>query len=290
MSTTQVPVKFPRPYAVRGSAAARNAEPSVTRGINLLEKPGLSWAAARETAMFAVHHRDEWEDLDPAEAVEVLRRHHRGVWDGRAAMGTLVHALNEAYVRGETVDLDAEVRRMAETEHAARGWRGREDEVIAQAVLYADGLDKFWQEWCPTECVSEEVVRTPGLYIGQCDMRCRLIDGRTARLDLKTTAEQDPAKAYYHDSWALQLAAYEHAPEVVIYGADEEGRPVEIGTEPNPAHDVLAVVHLRGDGDYELLEVDGSDETLRAFVELVHLLKWRRGLGECKPLTREGTP
>ena len=252
-----------RPYSRIGGT-----EPSVTTIIgDMLGKPGLPWAAARETALFAVHHRDEWSALGAEDAVDLLRRHHRGVWDSRAAMGTAAHAVNEAWCRGETVDLGAMVQEMAATERQARSWAGREDEVVAALDGYVAGLERFWTDWAPETVAVEYVVRTPGAYIGTADW-CAVLDGRPLLLDIKTTAQQEGDKGIYHDSWALQLAAYRFGVEAVTYAPDDKGRLAEVGTGAVPETAGAAVIHLRGDGDYALLPLEADRAMHETFLNL----------------------
>lgn len=270
-----------RPYA-----RIRNAEPSVTTIIGALDKPGLPWAAARETAMRAVYHED-WRDMDPAQAVDLLRRHHRGVWDGRAAVGTLVHAVNERWAAGEDADVDQMIGDALESDRAAAGWRA-EPALFADVVHgYLDGLERFWHEWTPEQHEVEAVVRMPGVYVGQRDWRCRM-GGRGWLLDLKTTAEQDAEKGIYADSWPLQLAAYNHAPEIVRYAEGDDGRPVEVGTEPNGVAERCGIVHLRGDGHFALYEIDAGRDVFDRFLDLARVHAWRRKPPVPRPITREG--
>jgi hypothetical protein len=280
--TATAPVTLTR--AQRSRPYARSGIPSVTTGIENLSKH-MEWGSAKETALFAVHHRTVWENLDPDEAVELLRTHFRGVWDGRSAMGTLVHAINDAWCRGETVDVLDIIEDMAEDDRKAIAWRGQTEDVVAVALGFIKGLRLFWQEWRPTDNHTEEIVRLPGVFIGTSDWRTRLRDGISTRLDLKSTSQTDEAKGIYHDSFALQLTAYNRAPEIVHYDWNEKGKPFVAGTEPNERCDRLAVVHLRGDSKYELLEVDGSDDTYRQFIALLGLNNWRKNLGEPRRLT-----
>jgi len=78
-----------RPYA-----KTPGGPPSVTQVLSILSAPGLSWGAARETALYAVHHQDQWSGLRTADAVDSLYKHHRGVWDHRALLGTAIHQIN----------------------------------------------------------------------------------------------------------------------------------------------------------------------------------------------------
>ncbi len=85
-----------RPYARK-----RGGPPSVTTIIGAQAKDGLQWGAAKENALFAVHHYDEWCDLDQPEAVDRIRKHFKGVWDGRAALGTLVALIGIEVLAGD---------------------------------------------------------------------------------------------------------------------------------------------------------------------------------------------
>lgn len=271
-----------RPYSrIKGS------EPSVTTIIGeMTGKPGLSWGASKETALFAVHHQDQWIDLDPVDAVDRLRRHFQGIWDGRASMGTVAHAVNEAWCHGQTVDLSEMVAEMSETERSAKTWRGHEADIVSQLDGYVAGLEKFWHDWQPESIATEYVVRTPGVYIGTTDWLAE-IGGRRLLLDIKSTAERDVTKGIYHESWALQLAAYRFAAETVTYGENDKGKPVELSSEPNHASDGAAVIHLRGDGEYVLYDVAADDNAYIAFIHMAEARKWVKALAAPRPLVRE---
>lgn len=265
------PVEPRRRTPARPYANKRGGPVSVTT-CNVLDKH-LDWAAARETAMFAVHHQHEWAGLDPDDAVERVRRHFRGLWDGRAGMGTLVHAVNEAWTWGEDVDLAALVTQMA---HADRRpiqvWQGVERETVDMAQGYVNGLERFWIEWQPITVATEEVVRYTGdlPYIGQRDWTADLADTQRWLLDLKTTAQADETKGIYADSWRLQLAAYRHATEIVVY--DDAGN--EEATHPNYPVDRCGIVLLRGDDTYTFYEVQAGEAEWDRFMQLRALYEW----------------
>lgn len=223
--------------------------------------------------MFAVHHEDEWRHLETAKAVDRLRLHHRGVWDGRASMGTATHAVMEAWIHGQTVDLYKLVCEMAANDRQAKSWVGHEDEATVKLGGYVDGLEKFWHEWMPEDIDAEAVVRQPGVYIGQRDIVATM-RGQRWLLDAKSTAEQDAEKAIYGDSWALQLVAYDRAPELVRYGWDEAGKLRETGTEPNERSDRHGIIHLRGDGKFTLFEVQANDAAYAVFYGLAKMAHW----------------
>lgn len=232
-----------RPYA-----RTRKHGPSVTTILGALGGKNLEWGSARETAKFAVHHRDEWLDLEPTEAVELLRRHFRGVWDGRAQVGTTVHAVNEAWTWGE------------------------EAEYPSTLDGYIDGLAQFWTDFAPATVATEEVVRhvdKVNPFIGQRDWVCD-IAGERWLLDIKTTAELDPSKGLYFDSWRLQLAAYRGCEEIVEYDADGK----EIGSHPAYPVDKCGVLHLRGDGAYSLFEVRAGAGEWNRFLQVCCVHRW----------------
>src|SRR4051812_24380141 len=98
-----------RPYA-----KTPGSPPSVTQVLGILSAPGLSWGAARETALYAVHHQDLWSGLGSSAAVDTLYRHHRGVWDHRALLGTAVHQINAEWCQGHTVRVSDVIQEMRE--------------------------------------------------------------------------------------------------------------------------------------------------------------------------------
>jgi hypothetical protein len=261
-----------RPYA------RLKTEPSVTTVIGELHKPGLEWGASKEAAMYAVYEQAEWSSMDPVDAVDRIRRHFKGVWDGRAAMGTLVHTVNELWIAGQSADLGALVKDVPV-------WANQLDEKMEEASRYVEGLEKFWNDWEPSEFRSEDVVRQPGQYIGTRDLFGKL-RGELCLLDLKTTAQQDAKKGVYGPEWSLQLAAYNAAKEVVIYKRDEKDKIVIDRVEDNEPADHCRIVHLRGDGEYTLFEVEAGIEQYDAFLQLLHLHLWRKAQKEPTPINR----
>lgn len=231
---------------------------------NILDKH-LDWAASREAALFAVNHRDEWATLPEPDAVDRIRRHFRGVWDTRAAMGTLIHSVNEAWSWDEEPDLLALIEAAK-----VRLWKDRELEAVGEANRYVNGLERFWLDFAPVTVATEEVVRDPVRgYIGQRDWVAD-IGGDRWLLDLKSTAQQDESKGIYVDSWRLQLAAYRHAPEIVLYQPDG----TEDGTHPNYPVDRCGVVLLRGDDSYTFYEVQADHAEHSVFLSMLGLHRW----------------
>lgn len=285
-TTAPAPISVHRPYAhVKGS------EPSVTTAIGVMDKAGLAWGAAKETATFAVHHPDEWTHLEAADAVERLRTHHRGVWDGRAAMGTLAHSVLEVFAADDEIDIAHLVQHTIETDRNAKSWKSRQlDDVIEQALGYVLGIEAWWADYVPTGLLSEVVVRTPGKYIGQTDLRCT-IASEDWLIDAKSTAQQAEGKGVYADSWTAQLNAYAFATETVEYAARYEGDKLkveEIGTGPWTPPQRLGVLHLRGDESYSFYEIPLSKAHHDAFLSMVDLYQWRKAIPNALPTLTRG--
>lgn len=260
-----------RPYAKNP-----NAPPSVTQVIGCLDKPGLSWGAARETANYAVHHPDKWQSLPTVDAVTTLYRHHRGVWDHRALVGSAIHEINAQWCQGNTVSLKGIVSSIRER---SRLWqRLPAAELYAELLPMADGLADWWRTAKPEPLSWEEVVRypVPGLdYIGTLDWRASL-KGRPFLLDLKTTGSYKYGKNKYWDQWRLQLAAYRYATEAVLYDNEDQ----EKTTVPLPPVAGAAILHLYRDGHTEFHPVKAEAEEHRQFLNLRAVYGWRQGAGQ----------
>ena len=257
-----------RPYANK-----RKWGPSITSVIGSMAKDGLQWGAARETAIYAVKHANEWMTMGMNEAVEKLRVHFDVLWSGQAAMGTLIHSINEAWTYGEGVEVREEVDKIIADKRPPKIWMGREDEVVEQAQPFIDGLEKFWRDNNPQTIQSEEVVYYPHpelAYIGTRDWIVN-IDGRIGNVEVKTTAQQDYEKGLYFDSWRVQLAAQRHATRRLFFDADGK----LIGEEDNYPVDFCGVLHLRGDGGYQFFEVQADKDEWEVFLTLRRLHDWR---------------
>ncbi len=260
-----------RPYA-------NSSLPSVTTVIEELSTPGLSWAAARETARFAVYHPNEWMHLSDEQAIDRLYRHHRGVWDGKAATGTLLHRIAAHLADGSQLsptEVEAAVRTaMDHTKDARSWWKEPFDKTVERVLGYVNGLETFWADQNPSSCESEVVVRYPDVYIGTADL-CATIGGVRTLVDLKTTAQQTQSKGIYADSWALQLHAYAYATERVNYDV-VDGDVVEVSTTAWDQPDRLCILHLRGDTGYTLREIPKSDDVFQHFLRLCQIHEWRK--------------
>ena len=273
-----------RPYSkVKGSEA------SVTTILSVKNTPGLDWAAALLTAEYAVLE-DTWKVdnggavLSPEDQIDNLRRYFKGIWDGRAYMGTLTHKVMEAWAAGEVVELADLVNAHAPWTKSAEVF----DVKVAEAQKYTNGLAAWWEDAEPTDCLTEQCVRVPGQYVGTRDLVCTINDERWL-LDVKSTNHKwDPKvkpekqKALYGDSWALQLAAYRYAREIVTYewipGTDSRGKPkdqlVVASVGANEPVERTGIIHLRGDDTYHFYEVDARVDTYDVFLSLIPIAAW----------------
>jgi PD-(D/E)XK nuclease superfamily len=261
-----------RPYA-----RDRNAPPSVTQVVGTLDKPGLSWGAAKETAAYAVHHMAAWSDLPSDRAVSILYRHHRGVWDHRALVGSAIHEVNAQWCQGNSVRVLDIIQGIRER---SRLWQEMpEDQLYSELLPMADGLSRFWTEAKPVPLSWEQVVRyragNPDLaYIGTLDWRAE-INGQPLILDLKTTGSVKHGQGKYWDQWRLQLAAYRYATEAVLYREH-----TEVGTFELPEVAGAAVVHLYKDGKVEFNPVKAGPREHEVFLALRRVYGWRQGEGQ----------
>lgn len=261
-----------RPYARKPGGP-----PSVTTVLSVLDKPGLYWASARETATFAVLHQDQWIDLPTDQAVDRIRRHFKGIWDHRAALGTAVHQVNEAWAHGEEVDLN-DIIDQVQAEN--RVWAKMDvGQIFAELSVMVDGLEEAWRALRPETISAEDVVRYSKVerqvYIGQNDWRVR-IHGHSYLVDVKTSGQTDPDKGFYPDSWRLQLAAYRGCNEKVLYDDNCD----EIHTEPLPPVERCAILHIRANGKWAFLPVAAGGTEHNHFLRLRDLYGWLKSEGK----------
>jgi hypothetical protein len=256
-----------RPYANSGL-------PSVTQVLSLLSAPGLPWGAARETAKYAVHHLDQWRDLRPEDAVDTLYRHHRGVWDHRALLGTALHQINAEWCQGHTVKV---IDVIQELRHSSRLWRQKpETDIYRDLLPMADGLARVWERLKPETLSWEQCVRyrnpiALGLdYVGTTDWRA-VLDGEPFLLDLKTTGNTKLGAGKYWDQWRLQLAAYRYCTEAVVYDCLVETDILEL-----PPVAGCVIVHLYGDGEFQVDGIQAGPAEHEIFLALRKAYGWRK--------------
>lgn len=213
--------------------------PSVTTIINVLGKPGLPWGAAKETALYAVHHMDEWTTLPPEVAVDKLRRHHKGVWDNKRDKGSAVHEIAKAWAAGRDVDVPVELNG------------------------YVDALERFYAEWDPMWIeVERSVISETHGYAGTLDAVADL-GGAVWELDFKTGADVWPEAA-------LQLAAYRYADGMAVWSDDAKSYTLE----EMVTVERCGVVHLADDGTYRLVPIEAGRREFDAFLAARALWEW----------------
>jgi hypothetical protein len=254
-----------------------NAPPSVTTVLNTLSKPGLSWGAAKETAQYAVHHTD-WLLKESHLAVDQLRRHHKGVWDHRALLGTAVHSVNTTWAQGKSLNTSSLVDSMRAK---SRLWSRMEPGEIRTALRpMVSGLAQAWQTLDPETVDVDKVVRYTGdlAYIGTYDWVFKM-HGLTYLVDLKTTGKDAEQAKPYWDTWRLQLAAYRGATEVVDYDGTEE-----VGVSAMPKIDRTAILQVCADGTWQFWECLADVDEHAAFMALRAVYAWRVAEGEVSGL------
>ena len=153
--------------------------PSITNVIGVINKPALVGWAAREVATKAWELRRSLQEMEEADALQVLKgAPYRK--SGRAAdRGTTIHAYLEARLNG----LQPEV-------------------LDGEARQYQAGADAWLADW-QVEPLATELTVFADEYAGTGDLWCRR-DGTLCIVDFKT------GKAIYSEA-ALQIAA--------LYGA-----------------------------------------------------------------------
>lgn len=218
----------PVTFTKRGRRYLVNGEyvPSVTTILkDGFPSPALITWAARETAAAAV---DQWEALSTESVSVRLKTLERAAWakrDAAALRGTEIHALGEALVKGEEVEVP---------------------EAHRSAV---EGYARFLDQWHVVPTLTETPVCHPVHgWAGTTDLRATLSDGADWLLDLKT------GKGIY-ESHVLQLAAYAHA---VLY-LDPEG-----GARPWTLPDRVGAIHVTPE-ESRLVPVEADDRAYAIF-------------------------
>lgn len=217
--------------------AGKPLAPSVTMVSGILDKPGLAPGAVKEAAHFIFEHPEEITHAESAKALSSrLIHHYKGVWADKRDRGTAVHEMAEQWAKGQVVDCPPDCE------------------------PYLDALWAFYEAWLPVWIETERTIihdSPEAPWAGTFDAIVRLCDGRVYLLDFKTGAD-----VYPEVRW--QMAAYRHGGPMGVYS--ELGGL--IGTEPMPEVDACAVLHLRGDGTYALIEVEAGLAEFEDFAQL----------------------
>ena len=190
--------------------------PGVTTVINILDKPGLKWAAAKITAEYTLN--GYWPESPTRDE---LVRHCTGEfdreWREKAARGTRVHAVAEAWARGETVDVS-----------------------LADSG-FVDACEHFHETFKPQFALTECVVLNRNIgYGGRFDFIADLKGVGVVMGDWKTGGQR-PLEA------ALQASAYLHG---VLAEYDEDGGLRRFKALPEVVG--ARTVYLREDGTFEM--------------------------------------
>lgn len=240
----------------QGVAGGKHDHPSVSTVLQVLAKDGLQWGAAKESALFAVFHQDEWMHLPEQAAVERIKRHFKGVWDDKAARGTLVHDLALRWANGEAVDVPPDVEG------------------------YMDALENFYADHSPEWLAVERTVVTPSPdlgYAGTPDwfavLTCRRNDGCCPTNDPTPTIGDYKTGKRYPIETTLQLSAYRYAKAFGVY--DDKGKLIDYD-ESIPAVERAVILYLKDDGSYELLEVPADQHAFATFMRLRAVWSWQK--------------
>jgi len=211
--------------------------PSVTTILAKMNKPALPNWAAKSVAEFAHDYSDQWLDLPRDAAIDMLKRAPWRDRDKCAAIGSAVHHAIEAHTTGETSMVDPDL-----LPFISGALQFLEDLVAQPIHIEATIFNRTYQ------------------YAGTCDVIARLVDGRVAVIDWKTS------RSGLYPEVALQLVAYARGEFI--------GNP-DGSSEPLPDIDVGIGVHLPGDATYTAREIELTERAWRTFTALRSVQKWK---------------
>jgi hypothetical protein len=239
----------------------------------MLNKPGLPWGASKEGALFADAHWDMLTTLPSAERVDRIRVHFQGVWDRKANVGSLVHAVNDAWVWGAEAGPELADTILPPAKRNAEAAQSLWDETQP----YIDGLAAFWNDVRPVwhECERGVVHDEPGLAFGGQMDGLVTIDGVLTRIDFKAgKLDKDTDRPFPEN--ALQLTAYDYARWLATY--DAEGNLSAL--EPNTHATRCCVVHIRP-GGWDMFPVRCDDAVWALFCHLRRAWEWTQIANKC---------
>ncbi len=209
-----------------------------------IPKPALLWWGAEMTAIAALDD-PSWLLLDRAEAIDYLRHEHVRVKDAAGQRGTHMHLWAQHFA--ETGEMPAD--------------------VTVDALLFAQNLARFFQEWEPQVRIAEVPVcnRTHG-YAGQLDLVCEfpkfphlgtaLVDYKSRQSDPRRVPKKVEKPPTPHAEVCLQLEAYDRAE----FYLSESGQLL-----PMPKIDRHLVV-LVTETAYTVHEVESGDQVWAEFL------------------------
>ena len=220
--------------------------PGVTTTIRKsTDKPALVGAAARETALWAVHHYGLVGELGEDKWVAACKAAYRDQWNAAGKRGTLLHEAARQLVAGDPI-----------TPVGAEGNQWPDD-----VIRSAEQLAKFMDEWDAEPLISERpVYHSEHRWAGTLDLVAKVRDGRVLLLDYKTGSGVYPEAS-------MQLAAYRHATHVQLESTT--------GLEDHPMAKVngAAVVWVRPDG-YDVIPVRSDVVVYQKFLHMLPVAAW----------------
>ena len=214
---------------------------SVTTILNIVAKPALIRWSAKQVAEFAVTHRDLWAELEEREAVDLLKGSPWRERDRAADLGLGLHDQIERLVAGQTVT-----------------------DVTEKEAGYLEAFRRFYRDFHPTVLASElTIFNRRHAFAGTLDLIIHLPGNALPQIaDIKT------GKSVYGEV-QLQLCGY----RLGEFFIDDQGNEQPL---PDTSEEGL-VLHLKGDGSYELHPVD-LDEWLPGRYQRPTPLGVERGL------------
>lgn len=221
--------------------------PSVTQIVNVLNKPALPVAAAKETAIWcAQNHAALGELMEAEEWVKTATGAPRRIWNKRADDGRDLHKLAETMIAGEP--MPDEVHGHPVPEHVRD---------------MAEQLARFLDAWDVEPVAVEAMIYHDRYrYGGRFDLVGRLAGAGTWLLDYKTGAS-----GVYPES-SLQLTAYGNATHYVD-PQDVDHDMSTLGIEQ------AGVVWIRPD-TWELIPVTYDMKTFGYFLHAGALNQWSK--------------
>lgn len=215
---------------------------------NGLPKPALLPWGIKSVAEYAADHLDLLMQMQPMgrEAiVQALKQAPYTDRDTAAKRGTEVHALAEKLIKGEDV------------------------EVPAELAGHVESYLKFLDEWQPKPVLVEAVVASRKWgYCGTADLLADLPDGSRAWMDIKTT------RSGIFGETALQLAAYQHAE----FYLDADGKEQEMSTV-GPVADVGYGIWVRADG-YSVIPLPTTEQVFKTFCHIAYVARQTKVIKE----------
>lgn len=271
---------------------------SVTTILNVIDKPGLIYWSASETAAAAVRTQATWQammrDQGEAEAIDWLSKARFRAGTGKlsaAARGSVVHAVCEEYALTGARPDEARVEQLVQSEGPKLS--GEQVKTEAWEVNgFVDTFDVWLQRFQPSYQAAEVTVYSPRYeYAGTADA-FMTIDGVRFLADYKTAKSYDnqgkPTKPYA-EQVGLQLAAYRYAEMAAVWRPrryeERKSRwyllsPAEReAAVPVPEVDFGLVIHITQERT-EAWPIDCGEAAHRAFLFTMECAHWVNDLSK----------